>query len=284
MILYKYMSESAGLKVLQHNSVGFTQPNKFNDPFETAAAYPPTGDNEIDVFLSSIRSWAKRVTWTENSGVLCLTRDPVNPLMWSHYSDEHKGLVVGIDVQIAGFTDESCCLIPAQFGSIVYTQTRPRDAFSSSSSGEPISVGRTHFYPRGHEEKIARLFLQKPMCWSYEEEVRVVKCVSEIDAEGASPSGDFQTLELDDRKLFLFQLPKGSIREVYLGVRHTAWRSASKVTRYIEMLRSYQESVEIYGCRLAKKTWNIERFDPEKVVAEILHPSRRTPGAGEPSW
>ena len=261
MILYKYLCKSAGVKVLEYNSIGFTQPISFNDPFETQAGYPAQGENPLEVIFHEIRSSGKRLIWSENSGVLCLTRNPLNPLMWAHYGDKHRGVVIGIDVAESGFTDEATCLIPAQFGSIVYTQTRPTSEFIGGSFGDPISVGHTHHYPRGHEEKMSRLFLQKPVYWAYEEEVRVVKCISEIDKNGDSPSGKFEVIDIGGRKLFLYQLPSGSIKEIYLGVRHPAYGSPLQLAEYIAKLRNIQPIVKIRTCRLAKDTWDIESFD-----------------------
>ena len=266
MILYKYLSESAGLKVLENNSIGFTQPICFNDPFETQAGYPAQGENPIELMYNEIRSWAKRSTWSENSGVLCFSRNPLNPLMWAHYGDKHRGLVIGIDVEKSGFADEATCLIPAQFGCIIYTQTRPTSEFIGDSFGDPISVGHTQHYPRGHEEKMSRLFLQKPMCWAYEEEVRVVKCISEIDKNGDSPSGRFDVIDIGGRKLFLYKLPSGSIKEIYLGVLHPAYGSSVQLRGYISKLRNIQPIVKIRSCCLAKDTWDIELFDSENAA------------------
>ena len=150
MILYKYMSPEGALKVLEENSIAFSIASEFNDPFETQAGYPVQPSNSIEMIFEGIRSWAKRNIWVENSGVLSLTRTPINPLMWAHYSSKHYGMVIGFDVNKAGFCDESRCLIPSQYGSIIYTQTRPISVVLTKPKGEPIQVGHTHHYPVGH--------------------------------------------------------------------------------------------------------------------------------------
>ncbi|MDF3919291.1 hypothetical protein P3W43_10515 [Salinicola salarius] len=61
MILYKYVSHDADMKILQKGSVGFTQPCYFNDPFEVEASYTSTeGNNPIEVTLNGIRNWTKK--------------------------------------------------------------------------------------------------------------------------------------------------------------------------------------------------------------------------------
>lgn len=190
MILYKYMSESGADKILRSQAIGFSKPDTFNDPYELQAAYPPQGDNPIALLLSRVQGIGARFTWSDTSGVLCLTRNPLNALMWAHYGCEHKGVVLGFDVEKAGFLDTQRCLIPAQFGNIVYTHTRPTHPLVPFNGSDPIHMGHTHHYPAGHEEKLHRTFLQKPACWSYEEEVRVVKCLSDR-VGGTNPSGTF---------------------------------------------------------------------------------------------
>lgn len=221
MILYKYVSASIAEKILTNGQIRFTQPNHFNDPFDQPR-YPKsdTGDPVKDLF-SSISTSAKDSIWGNNTGILSLTRTPFNALMWSHYADEHRGAVIGIDIVCAGLTDSKTNLIPAQFGGVLYASRRPSAQFiQSPASG--IVVGATHSFPADHYEKLQRLFLTKPICWSYEEEVRVVKCInglSDLEGKGERPtlSGLFTVERKDDDLLFLFGLPTNAIKEVYIG-------------------------------------------------------------------
>lgn len=106
MILYKYVSHEVGMKIIQNCSVGFTRPEHFNDPFEVEAAYHSVqGENPIGVMNNTQRSIKKSI-WKKTTGILSLTRQPLNPLMWAHYGCEHKGMVVGIDSSISEFTCE----------------------------------------------------------------------------------------------------------------------------------------------------------------------------------
>jgi len=257
MILYKYMSDSAAKSILLNGSIGFAKSVTFNDPFELHAGYPPVGDNPIDLMLDEIRSDGKRFIWSNNTGILCLTRNPINPLMWAHYGDEHRGVVLGIDTRTAGFLDDNSCLIPAQHGNVIYTHTRPNHPLLPNSKGDPLNIGHTFHYPFGHEEKLQRLFLQKPACWSYEEEVRVVKCIADRDENGINQSGRFTELTLPSKTLYCYELPQGSIKEVYFGMRHEGVNSAAKVQEY----KKLQPGISIKGCRLSKDTWDIELFD-----------------------
>jgi hypothetical protein len=77
MILYKYVSFKGGLKILESNSIGFSNPWDFNDPFEMAASHG----------LLPNSSFAPLVLrkLMETTAILSLTRSPLNPLMWAHY-------------------------------------------------------------------------------------------------------------------------------------------------------------------------------------------------------
>jgi hypothetical protein len=219
MMLYKYVSFATGRAILEKNVIGFSQPQFFNDPFDLPS-YPeePSG-NPINDTFDQIRTWMKNHIWTENTGILSLTRTPTNPLMWAHYANKHEGIVIGIDVVVAGLTHEESNLLPAQYGSVIYVSRRSSEPFI----GKPqtgISVGATHHFPRDHYEKLQRVFLHKPLCWSYEEEVRVLKCLNGISREnGDNPSGHFEIVDARGRDLYVLSLPQDSIKELYFGIR-----------------------------------------------------------------
>lgn len=257
MILYKYASYEAGLKIIESNSIGFSQPNFFNDPFELQASYPSKrGENPIEVFLNSISTWAKKDIWAQNTGVLSLTRAPLNPLMWAHYSAQHSGFVIGIDASIKELTCEKTNFIPVQYGSVIYTNSKP-DADFISKPSEAIEVGGTFHFPYGQLERLQRMFLFKPMCWSYEEEVRVVKCLKGIESSTNLISGNFKIIEVADRPIYLLDLPIGTIKEIYLGVRNKDLEQ-KRLLAFKKKLSTLHPSVKIFGCKISSKTWNLE--------------------------
>jgi len=267
MILYKYLTAEAGIEILKNNSFGFSQPKYFNDPFELLAGYPEySGDNPFEEYLYNIRTWAKTNIWSNNTGILSLTRTYRNPLMWAHYCKNHTGIVIGIDVIKAGFTDESKCLIPVQFGSVIYSTTKPTNDFLQKLRGDPLNIGHTHHFPREHEEKLNRIFLQKPMCWSYEEEVRVAKCIADIDKNGINKSGMFKLIEVDGKDLYLFEMPEGCIKELYIGLRHTALNSKKALSEYIQGVKSHQSYLKTYCSTISNDTWNMEFYDSSEII------------------
>ncbi|HBD64129.1 MAG TPA: hypothetical protein DC038_06775 [Clostridiales bacterium] len=76
LFFYKYLSK-ATVDDNKHNAndgnLAFSHPKNFNDPFDSNC----TLVNNIDM--------------SERFRVLCLTKEPVNILMWSYYSENHQG-------------------------------------------------------------------------------------------------------------------------------------------------------------------------------------------------
>lgn len=269
MILYKYVSHSSGMKILENQSIGFTQPCYFNDPFEIEAAYPSTiGNDPIDVMLNGIRNLMKKQAWKEKTGILSLTRQPLNPLMWAHYGNEHKGMVIGVDSSIKAFTCENTNLVPIQYGSVIYTNKKPDAPFLSKPT-ESIEVGGTFHFPTGQLERLQRMFLYKPACWAYEEEVRVAKCLKGIEDNDSIKSGEFTKTDANGRPLFLLQLPQGSIKEVYIGAR-SEYLDVNKALCLTKEIRNYQPEVSVYGCRISNNSWELECFDLESAANKAL--------------
>lgn len=274
MILYKYVSHDAGMKILQNGSVGFTQPCNFNDPFEVEAAYPSTeGDNPIDVMLNRIRNSGKKSIWKENTGILSLTRQPLNPLMWAHYGREHTGMVIGIDSAISEFTCEETNLVPIQYGSVIYTNIKPDSPFLSKPT-EPIEAGGTFHFPKGQLERLQRMFLYKPSCWAYEEEVRVAKCLKGIEDGTSIKSGTFTKICVGGRPLYLLNLPKDAIKEVYVGAR-SEYLDANKALGLIQDIRKHQPQVNVYGCGISNSSWSLDSFELEKAANQALQRTGR---------
>jgi len=219
MILYKYVSFDAGSGIIEGNAIGFSQPKYFNDPFDMPSYPEEEAADPVSGIFAALRKMGKNYTWAEKTGILSLTRTPINALMWAHYADSHRGLVIGIDAATAGFTDENSNLIPAQYGSVIYVSHRDTAPFITKPR-KGIAVGATHHFPADHYDKLQRVFLHKPLYWSYEEEVRVVKSLDGIEgAQADTQSGHFELDNSRGRPLYLYALPPGSIRELYLGIK-----------------------------------------------------------------
>jgi len=131
-ILYKYSSLENTRKILNSKTLKLTNPNDFNDPFDCNIPTIEYNFNRIskkvkNIFLKSNgkgsniskKKWNKeffefdqiknelleffksiKKDWEKYIGfyrILSLTKNNNSILMWSHYADHHKGVVLGFD-------------------------------------------------------------------------------------------------------------------------------------------------------------------------------------------
>src|SRR4051794_4581312 len=120
MKLYKYVSPER-IDILTNNTIRFTQPLAWNDPFELRPFYnnhtakepfvqiakftnilrhlQQTGKvlvEDIDEFEKERKRITKEDVYSfinDNIVGLSLTEDKENLLMWSHYAKQHEGFV-----------------------------------------------------------------------------------------------------------------------------------------------------------------------------------------------
>src|SRR5215469_5085557 len=62
-----------------------------NDPFELWCVSQPSR-----ALRDALRAYKKEMN--EKFGLLCFSEDWVNPLLWSHYADKHRGICLGFDM------------------------------------------------------------------------------------------------------------------------------------------------------------------------------------------
>jgi len=191
-ILYKYRDWGSEYdkRVLFDQEIYLSSASKFNDPYEGNIPYefdkseltadkifmkllsmakidhPDWTDEKIhsyifekqqrnSLFDESHRDYCRkdnRNTIERDWGIFCLTNNPNNFLMWSHYSNSHKGFCVGFDTNILYDTLE--CAI----GPVNYEQCIPKFKLF-----EPI------------EDYAQKLLGTKGKFWEYEEEYRIIK-------------------------------------------------------------------------------------------------------------
>lgn len=219
MKLYKYVSLDRARDIITTGRIAFSLVDHFNDPFDQPIAPEETGTDLWGKMIAPLRAGVKNRALALTSGILSLTRTPVNALMWAHYAESHRGVVLGLDMEDAGLLDPSSNMIPAHLGSVVYSRHRNINNYSTASANS-FSIGGSHHFDISNYEKLQRLFLHKPIDWAYEEEVRVVKCLSGLVGETSeSKSGTFDVVETLAGPRYLYHLPPGSIRDIYAGAR-----------------------------------------------------------------
>ncbi len=128
-------------------------------------------------------------------GILCLSRVNDSLLMWSHYADQYAGAVVEFDGSHEFFA--------GQVG-VEYCAQRPlRDVSVYLQPTQPIPI--------------AELCVKSEQ-WKYEDEVRVIRRLTDCEDHGPGPRGF---------TVYTQQLPPACIKSVTLGERtHVAEQRA----------------------------------------------------------
>lgn len=169
---YKYLPFNAGsLKMITEGTVKFTNPAEFNDPFDCLPSFELDSAESLERCRPEFRSLstAKKERMLarlkqelesgryvgdlhSRIGVLSLSRNPLNILMWSHYADHHRGFIVELLMETSAPGHLLDFVLPFQ---VTYSDERPSVTW-------------------GGRFDLERYFLTKAIQWSYEDEERVL--------------------------------------------------------------------------------------------------------------
>jgi hypothetical protein len=172
--IYKYRKyEDRTLDILRKKELWLATPESLNDPFDCQIEYAELFDAAISKLqisskaIQSFKSAALEVV--SNLRVLSLSRGELNPLLWAHYSDSHKGFCLGFDEYQLGTTER---MKPQK---VEYTEALPSLTFSER-------LLKSNFKDKSHrielistlEDFTYKVALTKPKEWEVENEFRIV--------------------------------------------------------------------------------------------------------------
>lgn len=175
--LYKYREiNKRTIQTIKRLELFFASPLSFNDPFDCNLYYKEEySKEEIDIEFKRFIKRNPSITYEEletkigqdsnkfyefnskmndkmisNLGILSLSKSFTNITMWSHYANNHNGIVFELDIKkdLDFFT---------LFGIVEYKDTY-----------EILS-----FY-KDNKKELVKLFLTKYTDWEYEKEVRII--------------------------------------------------------------------------------------------------------------
>lgn len=258
MLLYKYVDLGTADTIIKNSTLKFSKASSLNDPFELTSLHSDSAPELDDQIM-------KYIVASQSYGILSLTRNPLNPLMWAHYSKgekveggygisldrgncSHAGIVFGIDVNEAGLNDIGANIIPAKYGSVIYTSTKPKTPFDNSES-HMFFQGLQFIFAPGLLEVLQRTFLYKPGYWSYEEEVRVVRNVGRNSSE-------------------IQQIKNSSFKEAYIGIRNSFNKSYLIKTK--AEFKEHLPECKIFVCRFDKSEWTFNKITIDEAIEQCL--------------
>ncbi len=163
----------------------------------------------------------------DNFGVLSLSRTETSLLMWSHYAEEGKGIVIGFDEN--------------------HTFFRQRDMKGNTIQPIPVvySVKRSQIVP-GEERYYEKLLCEKPLDWAYEEEERLFRTF--LSKEGAIGK------DLYGQDIILSDLPKETVVFIYLGYNV----SEATENRVFKALKTNQIKCRVYHSHLCRDEYRVK--------------------------
>ncbi len=137
-------------------------------------------DYLIGDFAQAIEGMNKH--WNNTTGLICMSKKPDIIQMWAHYTDNHRGIVVGIEE--SEFVKDKRELVPVDY----------KDEMVLF----PITTNPKKF--NQYEKYFLEILHRKESKWGYEKELRIYT-------------------ELDEKKDDYSIIPTSSIKEIYLGLK-----------------------------------------------------------------
>lgn len=179
-LFYKYRTFGEYTdNIILNSEFYFPSPLKFNDPFDCNLSYrrfytkeelnqdyedyQKTKNNKLkedkwlDSSIISLKQESNRKLFEKKIGVFSMSKSYKNILMWSHYADEHKGLVFEIDRK------EN-----STFFNVNIVGNRKTEKVKYVKKYELLS------YLNDKEREAETLLLSKYKLWEYEEEYRII--------------------------------------------------------------------------------------------------------------
>ena len=133
------------------------------------------------------------------TGVFSLTKNPTNLLMWAHYANSHTGFVLEFDISNPFFNTVENNLYPTYIET-KYSKKRPiiNASFFNATTSDLFKYFKL-------------IFFTKSIDWSYEQEVRILRQLTEQSDSGST--------DLNGYPVHLFSFPMNSLKSISIGSR-----------------------------------------------------------------
>jgi len=183
---------------------------------------------EVEKIMATLTqdSWPEIIS--KDIGILCLSKNPENILMWSHYANSHSGVLVEFDEENEFFNQLD-----------INSDNKDIDEFYGKAM--PVNYRRSRPTFEFFDKSWPDMFLTKSIDWSYEEEHRMLMPLSEAD-------------RVINDHIHLFEIPEEAFKAVYFGVNF----SKLKIIDTIKAVKSFNKEVNFYQAYLSKTKFDIE--------------------------
>lgn len=184
MNLYKYKEVNKNtLSILRNCEIYFASPSQLNDPYDCRigikesleSAYDSSAviRHYVDNGSSLLNLWENMDGDIENSGILSLSEQPANTIMWTHYANEHKGICLGFFFPHKWICDPEQLMIG---GSIVhYHENNPFISLIHNCYKDNYENGSPPPWEDVWPQMMINGLVTKTEDWAIEQEYRVIR-------------------------------------------------------------------------------------------------------------
>lgn len=241
MILYKYL-QPARIDILEKEKIRFTQASCFNDPFELLIYIESfTSVGIFDKFKNLAKKNAKDINpiffeenfeklaniftkplanlninfsemlkqqFDKKNGVLSLTKNSKNLLMWAHYAKDHTGFLIGFNDNLWKLDlAKAFNFSYKELFKVEYSKTRPK---YNSLINESFLNNEDDFFDNNNLDKFYKTILTtKSIHWKYEQEYRIIADLTNFESNIKDDNGF---------EIYFYSLPTNTISSIILGV------------------------------------------------------------------
>lgn len=226
-ILYKYCDQLGAVKILDSLELKLSYVVDVNDPLECKPVFHcggnfnhiknryiarcsqegvsfsveniaklrgkfDNGELQKELLDAIPREWGKII---QDACLLSVSANNRNTVMWAHYADKHKGIVIGIDFDIVYRSGSGVKMLRVN-----YSPDRPQ----------------VNIFEDDLKDSSGKVLSTKFDGWGYENEFRCIFDISLL--EKMEKSGFSRLGNLDERETWFLRLNPMSIREVIFGL------------------------------------------------------------------
>ena len=223
--IFKYTNIESGIKILKTNSLWFSKPEYFNDPYDCyenliriipskdgIAAYIDRNyfirkrdkEKKLNYYLRNHKILIEKIEQgirerAESMGVCCFSKTFDNLLMWSHYANNHSGICIGFKF---GYDIKDFFLYPVNY----------------------VNIFPNTDYLINPETALLDWVLTKSEVWSYELEIRAVS----FEKNG------------------IVTIVPDTISEIYFGSKV----NATKKNEILKIIAENKRSINVYQMKM----------------------------------
>ena len=235
--IFKYMKSDVAKLVLQNKTIRFTSPLEFNDPYDAHPPYKFINTSITETEKCNLEIGFKGLA--DDTLILSLSKTNKNLMMWGHYADCHKGIVIEFnpEAEILNYG------VDVKYYKKILELKNTYNQYCAEDGKALI-------------EALHLIFTTKNICWKYEKEKRIIqdKPLRINYLKEKTKLSDKDTEKLKAQNYIDNSFETKDIKTVYFG-----YKTDQKVQdELINILKKeYSHITTVYKAKLSDKEYKI---------------------------